>query len=170
MAEGTEKRFQNLLSLSSGTASMKDLREIFSETVFLGMPSDAREDEERLWMIAEHLHEDEKAIAFLSLARGNLLLTQKRLLELRPHLDIEGFWNVISFKGYSVEMQIYLREILGFYLEAEPAKASLRLQVGEEEIVLPVPVAETSKDPKGDLETFGACLQLALKERGLAPP
>jgi hypothetical protein len=149
---------------------MRDLRDIFSSTLFLGMTGDAARDEERLWMIAEHMQDDEHALAFLSLKQGNLLLTQKRLLELKPHLDMEGFWNVISFKGYSVKTQVYLREVLGFYLEAEdPRNASLRLQVRDRELVIHVPVADASEDPRGDLEAFGACLQQVLKELGPLP-
>jgi hypothetical protein len=150
---------------------MRDLKDIFSDTLFLGAGRGTKGDEERLWMIAEHMQEDETALAFLSLKKSNLLLTQKRLLELKPHLDIEGFWNVISFKGYAVERAIYLREVLGFYLEVEdPRAATLRLQVGAEEVVFQVPVADASQRPAEDLEAFGACLQRALRAGGPPSP
>lgn len=145
---------------------MRDLREMFSDTLFLGAGRSLGTDEDRLWMIAEHLHEDETALAFLSLKTSNLLLTEKRLLELKPHLDIEGFWNVLSFRGYRVKKEVYLREVLAFYLEAERGeRGTLHLQVGDEEVVFPVPLSEGSEDPQEDLDLFGTCLGGALKGR-----
>ncbi len=139
---------------------------MFTDTVFLGAGKGMRRDEDRLWMIAEHLQEDERALAFLSLKTSNLLLTEKRLLELRPHLDIQGMWNVLSFRGYDARREVYLRELLGFYLEpVARGSGSLHLQVGEDEVVFPVPVSETSDDPEEDLKVFGTCLEKAIKSR-----
>ncbi len=115
-------------------------------------------------MIAEHLQGDEKAVAFLSLKSSNLLLTSKRLLELKPHLDLQGMWNVLSFRGYDVRREVYLREVLGFYLESGTGgNGKLRLQVDHEEVVFAVPVAAASEEPEEDLEAFGVCLGKALK-------
>ncbi len=139
---------------------------MFSDTLFLGAGKSLGTDEDRLWMIAEHLQGDETALAFLSLKTSNLLLTEKRLLELKPHLDIEGFWNVLSFKGYRVKKEVYLREVLAFYLESEKGeRGMLRLQIGDEEVVFPVPLSEGSEDPQEDLDLFGTCLGGALKSR-----
>ncbi len=103
-------------------------------------------------------------MAVLSLKTSNLLLTERRLVELKPHLDIEGFWNVLSFKGYRIKKEVYLREVLALYLETEQRrKGWLRLQVGHEEIVFPVPVPEGSEDPMEDLEAFESCLRRALR-------
>lgn len=149
---------------------MRDLKDIFSRTLFLGAGKGMRRDEERLWMIAEHVRGDEEALAFFSLKTSNILLTQARLLELKPHLDVEGFWNVLSFKGYEVRREIYLREVLGFYLETESSRTGkLHVQVGQEEVVFPVPVSEGSENPQKDLEAFGACLRETLRaHRGSA--
>ncbi|MCJ2520780.1 MAG: hypothetical protein LN412_07555 [Candidatus Thermoplasmatota archaeon] len=145
---------------------MRELKDIFSDTLFLGAGRGMRKDENRLWMIAEHLQEGERALAFLSLKTSNLLLTERRLLELKPHLDIEGMWNVLSFKGYDTRREVYLREVLGFYLESKArGENRLRLQVGDEEVVFPIPVSETSKNPKEDLEAFGDCLGRVLRPR-----
>lgn len=139
---------------------MRRLSEIFARTRFLGMARSARQDEATLWMIAEHLQEDEEALAFLSLAAGNLLLTPRRLLELHPHLDIQGFWNVLRFEGYEVTREIYLREVVGFALETSPrGGGALHLQVGQEEVVLPVALPGRAEDPRGDLEAFGDLLR-----------
>ncbi|MFQ5838690.1 MAG: hypothetical protein ACE5HJ_07895 [Thermoplasmata archaeon] len=145
---------------------MRELKDIFSDTLFLGAGKGMRGDEDRLWMIAEHVYENETVLAFLSLKKSNLLLTQDRLLELKPHLDTEGFWNVLSFKGYEIRREVYLREVLGFYLEVKGTQnASLHLQVGEEEIVFAVPLADASADPGEDLEVFGDCLHRVLKAK-----
>lgn len=146
---------------------MRELKDIFSDTLFLGAGRGMRKDEDRLWMIAEHLQEKERALAFISLKTSNLLLTERRLLELRPHLDVQGMWNVLSFKGYDPRREVYLREVLGFYLESgERGKSRLRLQVGEEEVVIPMPISERTENPQEDMEAFAACLGRAFKARG----
>lgn len=137
---------------------MRRLSEIFARTRFLGGPKDAEQEESRLWMIADHLQEDEEAVAFLALTAGNLLLTNRRLLELQPHLDIQGFWNVLRFEGYQVAREVYLREVVGFALDTEGPSGSLHLQVGEEETVLPVAVSPRAEEPREDLRRFGECL------------
>lgn len=148
---------------------MRDLEEMFSETLFLGAGKGVQTDVDRLWMIAEHLHGDETALAFVSLKTSNLLLTEKRLVELKPHLDIEGFWNVLSFKGYRVKREVYLREILAFDLETgRGERGALHIQVGDEKVVFPIPLSEGSEDPQEDLDLFGSCLGGALKGRARA--
>ncbi len=155
-----------VVSSCEGDCPVRDLEDIFSETLFLGAGKGMRQDEDRLWMIAEHLQEYEKALAFLSLKTSNLLLTERRLLELKPHLDVQGMWNVLSFKGYDVREEVYLREVMGFYLEP-PSRGTgrLHLQVGAEEVVFPVPMSEASEDPREDLRAFGTRLGKALKSR-----
>ncbi len=144
---------------------MRKLEEMFSQTLFLGTGRETPQDEDRLWMIAEHLREDETALAFVSTKRSNLLLTEKRLLELRPHLDIQGFWNVLSFKGYAPRREIYLREVVGFVLEPEEAGGRVRIQVGDEEVVLPAPLAGAGREAEEDLRSFGTCLEGLLLAR-----
>ncbi len=145
---------------------MRDLEQMFSGTLFLGAGRGLSTDETRLWMIAEHLQWDETAVAVLSLKTSNLLLTERRLVELKPHLDIEGFWNVLSFKGYRIKVEVYLREVLALYLETEKRqKGWLRLQVGDEEIVFPVPLPEGSEDPMEDVDAFESCLRRALRDQ-----
>lgn len=141
---------------------MRKLEEMFSQTLFLG--GGARQDEDRLWMIAEHLQEDETAVAFASTKKGHVLLTEKRIVELQPHLDVQGFWNVLSFKGYAPQREVYLREVVGFVLEAEDPGGRIRLQVGEEEVVLPLPLA-ADPEAREHLESFGARLEGLLRDR-----
>ncbi len=144
---------------------MRDLEEIFSATLFLGSGREVGTDELRLWMIAEHLQEDETAVAFVSTKESNLLVTERRLLELRPHLDVQGFWNVLSFKGYAPRREIYLREVMGFLLEAKDLGGRVRVQVGEEEIVFPLLLSGSRLEIEGDLEALGSCLDKLVRSR-----
>lgn len=56
----------------------------------------------------DHLREGEGAKAVLLGLEATLVLTDHRLLELRPHLDDFGFWNVKSFEGYEAVLDIPL--------------------------------------------------------------
>ncbi len=58
----------------------------------------------------DHLREGEAARAVLLGRDTTLILTDHRLLELRPHLDDFGFWNVKSFEGYEEVLDLPLAE------------------------------------------------------------
>lgn len=133
---------------------MRGLEEVFGDTVFLGATRGLKRDEERLWMIAEHLEEDETALAFLSLKTSNLLLTPRRVLELKPHLDVGGMWNVLRFEGYAVTAEEELRNIQRVDVgEASRGGGRLRLETrsGEREWSVP---ASSSQDPARNARAF----------------
>jgi hypothetical protein len=81
----------------------------FEETVFLGRPS--KRDPYRLSLFGQHLEPDERPLILLPIRGGTLLVTDRRLLELRAHLEVHGAWNVKQFQGYAVHTTIERRVI-----------------------------------------------------------
>ncbi|HKZ63837.1 MAG TPA: hypothetical protein VJ400_05290 [Thermoplasmata archaeon] len=78
----------------------------FRDAVFLGgRPSDKR-DPERLRLFAERLLKGERVSHVLPCRDSALLLTDRRLLELRPRLVAHGAWNVMKFDGFSLNAEI----------------------------------------------------------------
>ena len=141
---------------------MRGIDEIFAETLFLGATRGMKRDEDRLWMIAEHLDNDEEALAFLSLKTSNLLLTPRRVLELKPHLDVGGMWNVLRFEGYEVTAEVGLRQIQDVEVEtAARGGGKLRLVTTGGENTWLVP-PRSSGDPTGNAQTFAKRLREAL--------
>lgn len=141
---------------------MPGIDEIFAETLFVGATRGMKRDEDRLWMIAEHLDSDEEALAFLSLKTSNLLLTPRRVLELKPHLDVVGMWNVLRFEGYEVTAEVGLSQIQNVEVE-EAARGGGKLRLvadGEEQTWLVPP--SSSEDPTGNARTFANRLREAL--------
>ncbi len=74
----------------------------FEETVFLGLARAAKKDPYRLSLFGQHLQSDERPVIVLPVQGGTLLVTDRRLLELRAHLEVHGAWNVKEFQGYTV--------------------------------------------------------------------
>lgn len=142
---------------------MRGIEEVFADTLFLGATRGLKRDEDRLWMIAEHLEEDEQALAFLSLKTSNLLLTPRRVLELKPHLDVGGMWNVLRFEGYEASAVVPLRDIRDVRV-GEAGRGGGKLQVrteGEEREWL-VPESPSSENPIGNTEAFATQIRRAL--------
>lgn len=80
--------------------------EAFDGTLFLGLARNSTRDPYRLSLFAQHLETNERPLAFLAIHGGTLIVTDRRLLEFRPHLDVHGAWNVKEFKGYEVRREI----------------------------------------------------------------
>ena len=78
----------------------------FDGAMFLGIARLARRDPYRLQMFAEHLAEDERPLILLPIRGGTLVATDRRLLELRAHLEVHGAWNVRQFQGYAIHREI----------------------------------------------------------------
>jgi hypothetical protein len=79
----------------------------FEETLFLGRPS--KRDPYRLSLFGEHLDQDERPLVLLPIRGGTLLVTDRRLLEMRAHLEVHGAWNVKQFQGYAIHQAIEKR-------------------------------------------------------------
>lgn len=59
-----------------------------------------------LW--SEQIAQGETVVAVLMMRGSTLILTRDRLLELVPHLDDFGFWNVKRFEGYEARLDVKL--------------------------------------------------------------
>jgi hypothetical protein len=92
----------------------------FEETLFLGRPS--KRDPYRLSLFAQHLEPDERPRVVLPIQGGTLLVTDRRLLELRAHLEVHGAWNVKQFQGYAIHRAIERRLVREVAHEASSIK------------------------------------------------
>ena len=75
----------------------------FADTAFLGFARAAKRDAYRLGLFAKHLEPAERPLVLLPVRDGTLVVTDRRLLEFRPHLEVQGAWNVRRFDGFVVE-------------------------------------------------------------------
>lgn len=85
---------------------MDDPGAAFEGAIFLGGRQADKRDPERIRLLAEHLEADERARFVLPCRNSTLLLTNRRLLELRPQLTAHGAWNVMKFSGFYVHAEI----------------------------------------------------------------
>lgn len=85
---------------------MNDLARAFSDARFLGGRQGDKRDPERLRLFAEHLEEGERVRWVLPCRNSTLLLTDRRLLDLKPHLTAHGAWNVMRFSGFVLNAEI----------------------------------------------------------------
>lgn len=74
----------------------------FDGAVFLGLARQSKRDPYRLGLFAAHFDPGETAHALLPVQGGTLVVTDRRLLEFRAHLEVHGAWNVKEFQGYEV--------------------------------------------------------------------
>ena len=75
----------------------------FDGVLFLGTARTAKRDPYRLSLFGAHLESDERPLVILPVQGGTLLVTDRRLMELRAHLEVHGAWNVKEFQGYMVQ-------------------------------------------------------------------
>ena len=85
---------------------MVDPTKAFAEAVVLGGRQGDKPDAERLRLFAEHLEAGEIAKWILPCRNSTLILTQHRLLDLKPQLVAHGAWNVMKFEGFSLNAEI----------------------------------------------------------------
>lgn len=111
----------------------------FEGTAFLGPARRAKRDPYRLGLFAQHLEPDEVPLAFLPVQGGTLLVTDRRLLEMRAHLDVHGAWNVKEFLGYEVRRAWPRSDVGGI------ERSVTRLEgVVEDVLVLATPAGDAS--------------------------
>ena len=84
----------------------------FDDAEFLGLGRRSKRDPYRLGLFARHFDPGERARAVLPIAGGTLIATDRRLLHLTTHLEVDGAWNVREFTGYVVAKEIPLERIL----------------------------------------------------------
>ncbi|HKW42948.1 MAG TPA: hypothetical protein VJP06_02065 [Thermoplasmata archaeon] len=78
----------------------------FEETAFLGLARGSKRDPYRLSLFGHHLAEDERPLILLPVQGGTVIVTDRRLLEFRAHLEVHGAWNVKEFQGYTIQRSI----------------------------------------------------------------
>jgi hypothetical protein len=86
--------------------AVADAAHAFVDAVFLGGRTKDKRDAERLRLFAEHLDEGESALWILPCRNSTLILTDRRLLDLKPQLVAHGAWNVMKFEGFSLNAEI----------------------------------------------------------------
>ena len=85
---------------------MADPAAAFRDATFLGGRQKEKRDPERLRLFAEHLEDGERVLYVLPCRSSTLLLTDRRLLDLKPRLFAHGAWNVMRFEGFVVNAEI----------------------------------------------------------------
>lgn len=84
----------------------------FEGAEFLGAKRGTKQDLRRLALFSRNLRQGEYVRALLPIRGGTLLLTNQRLMEMKPHLAAHGFWNVREFQGYHVESEVLLGDVI----------------------------------------------------------
>jgi hypothetical protein len=103
----------------------------FDEVAFLGMARSAKRDPYRLSLFGAHLDSGERPLVLLPVQGGTLLVTERRILEFRAHLEVHGAWNVKEFQGYVVQRAIdraSVREVEHIIRAAVDAGGSRRVE------------------------------------------
>ena len=65
-------------------------------------------------------------LVFLAIQGGTLVVTDRRLLEFRAHLEVHGAWNVKEFQGYEVRRDIDRAAVRDVAHRLEPARDAAR--------------------------------------------
>src|SRR2546422_11616685 len=78
----------------------------FDGVVFLGTARTAKGDPYPLSLVRAHLESDEQPLVILPVQGGTFLVTDRRLLELRAHLEVHWAWNVKEVQGYMIQRSI----------------------------------------------------------------
>ncbi len=102
----------------------------FDATSFLGPARRSQRDPYRLALYAQHLDPDERPLALLPVHGGTLLVTNHRLMELRPHLEVHGAWNVKEFRGYEIRREMPRASIRDVAYRARPNPSQPRILEG----------------------------------------
>jgi len=111
-------------------------KEAFDNAAFLGLARTARRDPYRLTLFARHLEPGERPAAVLPIQAGTLIVTDRRVFELRAHLDVHAAWNVQEFQGYAVHRSIDRGEIRDLARRAERATGPSGTPRTEDRLVL----------------------------------
>ena len=111
----------------------------FAETAFLGLARGSKRDPYRLSLFARHLDPDERPLAFVAVHGGTLVVTDRRLLEFRAHLEVHGAWNVKEFQGYEIRREIPRSDVSRAEHRIGPASESASPADVEDVLVLETP-------------------------------
>ena len=95
----------------------------FEGAAFLGLSKRSKRDPYRLGLFAAHLDPEERPLVFLAIQGGTLVVTDRRVLEFRAHLEVHGAWNVKEFQGYEIRRNLDRAAILGTDHRVAPTAA-----------------------------------------------
>ncbi len=108
----------------------------FERTAFLGLGRGAKRDPYRLSLFGQHLAEDEWPLVLLAIQGGTLLVTDRRVLVFRAHLEVHGAWNVKEFQGYAIQREVERTSVSDVAHVVEPANASSGSRVVADKLIL----------------------------------
>lgn len=95
--------------------------EVFDDAAFVGLARAAKRDPYRLSLFAQHLGPGERPRVVLPIQGGTLIVTDERLLELQPHLEVHGAWNVKEFQGYAIHRALPRNRVRDVAHELQPS-------------------------------------------------
>jgi len=111
---------RTFISRESIGGRMQDA-DAFDDVAFLGTARTSKRDPYRLSLFGAHLESDERPLVILPVQGGTLLVTDRRLLELRAHLEVHGAWNVKEFQGYMIRRSLDLGSVRDIGHAVRPA-------------------------------------------------
>ena len=94
------------LSRRHECGTVVDPHRAFATATFLGGRLEDKRDPERLRLFAEHIQDGERVAYVLPCRSSTLVLTDRRLLDLKPQLVAHGAWNVMRFEGFFLQAEI----------------------------------------------------------------
>ncbi len=124
----------------------------FEGAAFLGLSRHGKRDPYRLGLFARHFEPSERAHVLLAIQGGTLIVTDRRILEFRAHLEVHGAWNVKEFQGYEIHRSLDRGSVRDVAHRVSPAGAG-QAASAEEALLVTLP---------GSVETF-------IVSRGPAP-
>ena len=108
----------------------------FERTAMLGLGRGAKRDPYRLSLFGQHLGDEEWPLVLLAIQGGTLLVTDRRILEFRAHLEVHGAWNVKEFQGYVIQREMERKSVSDVTHVVEPADVSSGSRVVADKLIL----------------------------------
>ncbi|TLZ74749.1 MAG: hypothetical protein E6K14_02620 [Methanobacteriota archaeon] len=108
----------------------------FERTAILGLGRGAKRDPYRLSLFGQHLGDEEWPLVLLAVQGGTLLVTDRRILEFRAHLEVHGAWNVKEFQGYVIQREMERKSVSDVTHTVGPADASSGSRVVADTLIL----------------------------------
>ncbi len=102
----------------------------------LGLGRGAKRDPYRLSLFGQHLADEEWPLVLLAIQGGTLLVTDRRILEFRAHLEVHGAWNVKEFQGYIIQREMERKAVGDVTHVVEPSDVSSGSRVVADKLIL----------------------------------
>ncbi len=136
----------------------------------LGLARGAKRDPYRLSLFGQHLRDEEWPLVLLAIQGGTLLVTDRRILQFRAHLEVHGAWNVKEFQGYVIQREMERKSVGDVTHVVEPADVSSGSRVVADKLILTI--AEGRAEilvSRGPEATLSHQEYLAVRDAILAP-